>query len=380
MGSKDDGDDQGATGHSTEVLAYSDVDAQMEEFARSVELNERILHGLQRYELMLLEAANLPALLDVLVLATPGHFTLGAVSLRLHDPDGSIGELITEDLNYGDLLILESDSFDLQQLYGAMPCVELLAEDDPRAAQLSMSGADAQSMLLLPLLRDDLIVGSFHWYQPASGAFATNVEIDFISHLAAIIAICLNNCMNAERLSQLSLLDPLTRLSNQRALDMELRKEISRAQRNQKSLTLIMFDVDGLREISDNFGHLAGDFTLKAIANHILTMLRSTDYLARSSRSEFTLLLPACSESKGQEIAERMRSDTEFMEIDDGRGANLFASLSIGLVTWVPQNYPAINMEQLAGQILIAAGQGLERASTAGGNRISIARLTTILV
>lgn len=302
------------------------------------------------------------------------------MSLRLHDPDGSIGELITEDLNYGDLLILESDSFDLQQLYGAMPCVELLAEDDPRAAQLSMSGADAQSMLLLPLLRDDLIVGSFHWYQPASGAFATNVEIDFISHLAAIIAICLNNCMNAERLSQLSLLDPLTRLSNQRALDMELRKEISRAQRNQKSLTLIMFDVDGLREISDNFGHLAGDFTLKAIANHILTMLRSTDYLARSSRSEFTLLLPACSESKGQEIAERMRSDTEFMEIDDGRGANLFASLSIGLVTWVPQNYPAINMEQLAGQILIAAGQGLERASTAGGNRISIARLTTILV
>lgn len=78
MGSKDDGDDQGATGHSTEVLAYSDVDAQMEEFARSVELNERILHGLQRYELMLLEAANLPALLDVLVLATLGtsHWAL----------------------------------------------------------------------------------------------------------------------------------------------------------------------------------------------------------------------------------------------------------------------------------------------------------------
>jgi diguanylate cyclase (GGDEF)-like protein len=378
MSSGDDRDDLDAPGHSVEGISYSDADSQMREFVRSVELNERILQRLQRYELMLLEAANLPALLDVLVLATPEHFSLGGVSLRLHDPDGRIGELITSDLNYGEQLQLESDSFDIQQLYGATPEVELLAADDPRAIQLS--GDKAEAVLLLPLERDGLMVGSFHWASPADDAFTSDVEIDFISHLAAIVAICLENCMNAERLSQLSLLDPLTRLSNQRALNMELRKEISRAQRNQKSLTMILVDVDSFRDIADNYGHLAGDFTLKAIARHIAKMLRRTDYLARSAPSEFALLLPACSESKGQEIAERMRSDTEFMEIDDGRGANLFASLSIGLVTWVPKNYPAINMEKLAGHIQISAEQGLDRASRAGGNRISIARLTTMLV
>jgi diguanylate cyclase (GGDEF)-like protein len=377
MKSGDGRDELGALGHSTEVISYSDVDSQMGEFTRSVELNERILQRLQRYELMLLEASNLPALLDVLVLATPEHFSLGGVSLRLHDPDGRIGELVTSDLNYGEQLILESDSFDIQQLYGATPGVELLAADDPRAVQLN---ADPQAVLLLPLERDGLMVGSFHWCSPAAGTFTSDVEIELISHLAAIVAICLDNCMNAERLSQLSLLDPLTRLSNQRALNMELRKEISRAQRNQKSLTMILVDVDGYQDIADNYGHLAGDFTLKAIATQISKMLRRTDYLARSAPSEFALLLPACSESKGQEIAERMRSDTEFMEIDDGRGANLFASLSIGLVTWVPKNYPAINMEQLAGHIQASAGQGLDRASRAGGNRITIARLTTMLV
>jgi diguanylate cyclase (GGDEF)-like protein len=375
-----DREDLSASGSIADGISYSDVDAKMGEFARSVELNERILQSLQRYELMLLEAANLPALLDVLVLATPKHFSLGGVSLRLHDPDGRLGELITSDLNYGEKLVLESDSFDMQQLYGASPRVELLAVDDPRAVQLASAEADPQAVLLLPLVRDGLMVGSFHWIAPAEGSFTSHVEVDFIDHLSAIIAICLANCLNAERLSRLSLLDPLTRLSNQRALDMELRKEISRAQRNQKSMTMILVEVDGFRDIADNYGHLAGDFTIKKIARHIAKILRRTDYLARSSVSEFSLLLPACSESKGQEIAERMRSDTEFMEIDDGRGANLFASLSIGLVTWVPQNYPAINMEQLASQIQVAARQGLGRANTAGGNRISVARLTAMLV
>jgi diguanylate cyclase (GGDEF)-like protein len=380
MNAGDGREDLKTKGQAPEVIAYSDVDSQMGEFARSVALNERILQRLQQYELMLLEASNLPALLDVLVLATAGHFLLGGVSLHLHDPDGRIGELITADLNYGEQLVLERDSFDMQELYGATPEVELLAADDPRALQLSEVDKNMSTALLLPLERDGIMVGSFHWGSPEAGAFTSSVELDFITHLAAIVTICLDNCMNAERLSRLSLLDPLTRLSNQRALDMELRKEISRAQRNQKPMTMILVEVDGLKDIADNYGHLAGDFTIKAIARHIDKMLRRTDYLSRCAPYEFALLLPACSESKGQEIAERMRSDTEFMEIDDGRGANLFASLSIGLVTWSPQNYPAINMEQLAGQMQTAARQGLNRAATAGGNRISMARLTTMLV
>ena len=137
------------------------------------------------------------------------------------------------------------------------------------------------------------------------------------------ISICVDNCLNAERLSQLSLLDALTRLSNERAFHMELRKEIARAHRSQKSLTLLFIEVDDFADIADNYGHLSADYTLKAVANHISRMLRRTDLLARSDTARFALLLPACSEAKGHEIAERMRSDTEFMEIDDGSGANL---------------------------------------------------------
>jgi diguanylate cyclase (GGDEF)-like protein len=223
-------------------------------------------------------------------------------------------------------------------------------------------------------------VGSFQWGSSEPSAFRTAAELEFMVHLAAIIAICLENCINAERLSKLSLLDPVTRLSNFRAFGMELRKEISRAHRNEKPLTLFMMQVDNFRDINDRYGHLSGDYTIKAIAGKIDNMLRSTDYLARTGLDQFGILLPACSVAKGQEIAERMRSEIEFMEIDDGRGAVLFTSLAIGLTSWSTHSYPAVNMEQLAGQMYDFAIQGMKRASEAGGNRIVLQRLHTTMV
>lgn len=362
-----------------EGVAYRDVDSQMGDFARTVELNERILQRLQSYELMLLDSSSLAALLDVLLHTTPGHFGLSGVSLSLYDRAGEIEALLGTELEFGADLTLERDSFDMQQLYGARPQVELIVSDDPRALRAIANTETGQCAILLPLVRDNVLVGSFHWVAEDADAFGSDVELDFLNHLASIVAICLENCVNAERLATLSLLDPLTRLSNRRAFEMELRKEVSRAQRNQKPLTLLVMEVDNFGDISDNYGHLSGDFALKAIGTHIAGMLRSTDYLARITGSRFALLLPGCAEAKAQEIAERIRSDTEFMEIDDGRGANLFASLSIGITAWAPQNYPAINMEQLAEQLKTNGLQALERSHSEGGNRVSVSRLAAML-
>jgi GGDEF domain-containing protein len=109
-------------------------------------------------------------------------------------------------------------------------------------------------------------------------------------------------------------------------------------------------------------------------------MLRDTDLVARCGIDLFAALLPACPENKGQEISERMRSEAEFMEIDDRRGANLFASLSVGMTTWNPQTYPAVNMEQLANQMRNGSRQALERSREKGGNRVVVTRLTTMFV
>ncbi len=364
---------------SSDALTYSDIDSQMDEFARTVELNERVLQRLQSYELMLLDASSLAALLDVLLNSTQAHFGLTGLSLSLYDPDRELEQLLPENLEFGVDLALERDNFDMQQLYGARPQVEVIVSDDPRALRAIANVDSGQSALLLPLVRDDILVGSFHWVSEDAAAFDSKVEVDYLDHLASIIAICLENCTNAERLSALALLDPLTHLSNDRAFEMELRREVARAHRNQKPLSLMMLEVDDFPTISDNYGYLSGDFVLKAIGRHMAGMLRRTDYLARLQGSHYALLLPGCPEDKGQEIGERIRSETEFMEIDDGRGANLFASLSIGLSTWSPQNYPAINMEQLAEQLKSRSNEALERSLQGGGNRVSLSRLAAML-
>ena len=364
---------------SRESIAYRDVDSQMGEFARTVELNERILQRLQSYELMLLDASGLTALIDVLLHTTPAHFGLSGVSLNLYDPDGELEQLLPDNEAFGVDLNLERDSFDMQQMYGARPRVEVIVSEDSRALRAIANAESGQSALLLPLVRDDVLVGSFHWVSDQADAFDSEAELDFLNHLASVIAICLENCANAERLATLSLLDPLTRLSNGRAFEMELRKEVARAHRHQKPLTLMYLEVDAYDDIADNYGHLSGEFTLKAVGRHVAGMLRSTDHLARVGGARYAVLLPTCAEAKGQEVGERMRSDTEFMEIDDGRGANLFASVSIGLTCWAPQNYPAINMEQLAEQLKSNALQALQRSLQNGGNQVSLVRLAAVL-
>lgn len=363
-----------------EVINYSDVDSQMDDFERSVALNERLLTKLQEYELMLLDASSLPAMLDVLLISARAHFELTDVRLVLYDPQDTVVDLMLDDLDYGDQLQFVQDTFDIQQLYGATPRAEVLPSDDTRIEKAFPNRKHSESVVLLPLVREGQMVGSLHWDGLDASVLSSSAEMDFLAHLSVVIVICYENCVNAERLSQLSLLDPLTRLSNERAFAMELRKEISRAQRHQKPLTLVLLKVDDFADINDNYGHLSGDFALTSISNLISNMLRDTDLVARCGIDLFAALLPACPENKGQEISERMRSEAEFMEIDDRRGANLFASLSVGMTTWNPQTYPAVNMEQLANQMRNGSRQALERSQEKGGNRVVVTRLTTMFV
>ena len=184
-----------------ESIAYRDIDSQMVEFARTVEFNERILQRLQKYELMLLESETLAALLDVLLYMTPGHFGLNGVSLTLYDPDGGIAELLPEGPDFGLDLCLEPDNFDMQQLYGARPEVEYIASADPRALRAIANVDSGQTALMLPLVRDGVVVGSFHWVSAEARAFASDIEKEYLNHLAAVVAICLQNCVNADWLT-----------------------------------------------------------------------------------------------------------------------------------------------------------------------------------
>jgi diguanylate cyclase (GGDEF)-like protein len=139
-------------------------------------------------------------------------------------------------------------------------------------------------------------------------------------------------------------------------------------------------EIDEYDDLYVHYGEMRGHFVVKKVAERISSDLRATDMLARLSRSRLAVLIPGSDEVLGREIAERMRGDVEDFSIDDGHGAVLQVTLSVGMVTWEPQQFPALDMAQLARQMETATGKALEGSRARGGNQVSLSRLSTLIV
>jgi diguanylate cyclase (GGDEF)-like protein len=230
------------------------------------------------------------------------------------------------------------------------------------------------------LLDSGRLIGSFHAGAPEFPFAIGAAEENMIAHMASVISICLQNSIARQQVNQLTMLDPLTHISNPRGFETEISKEISRAQRLSQPMSVLMMEIDEYEDLLQNYGEVRSHFVLRKVAERVSSDLRATDSMARISGSRMAVLIPGCGEVMGQEIAERIRRDIEDFAIDDGRGAILQVTLSLGLVTWEPSQYRAVDMPQLAQQMQTAAEQGLQRTNSEGGNRTSMVRLSALHV
>jgi diguanylate cyclase (GGDEF)-like protein len=98
----------------------------------------------------------------------------------------------------------------------------------------------------------------------------------------------------ADKFYGLAILDPLTGLYNRRYGEDCLRKEITRAERQNYDLAVIVLDLDRFKEINDRFGHAAGDIVLKEFANRLRRSIRACDVPVRIGGDEFLVVLPEC--------------------------------------------------------------------------------------
>jgi diguanylate cyclase (GGDEF)-like protein len=110
-----------------------------------------------------------------------------------------------------------------------------------------------------------------------------------------------------ETIYRMTIVDGLTGVNNKRYLMDALEREIPRARRHERPLSLMMFDIDHFKEVNDTFGHLAGDFVLKELAQLVKGRLRPDDVLGRYGGEEFAVVLPETPLSGGVKIAEELR-------------------------------------------------------------------------
>jgi len=111
-----------------------------------------------------------------------------------------------------------------------------------------------------------------------------------------------------QRLEKLAHVDGLTEVFNHRYFQTFLEKEISRADRNERSISLIMIDVDQFKAFNDEYGHLAGDLVLRELCRLIQGHLRQYDLLARYGGEEFVVVLPETEQANAELVAEKLRA------------------------------------------------------------------------
>jgi diguanylate cyclase (GGDEF)-like protein len=159
-------------------------------------------------------------------------------------------------------------------------------------------------------------------------------------------------------------IDSKTELYNARYFSSALEAELDRAKRFGRPVSILLADLDLLREVNNTYGHLAGDAVLRGVADVLREQLRPFDIAGRFGGEEFSVALPEATHEDALVIAERIRAavaDTGFRL--PGDGGEVRATLSIGVATF-PEN-------DTAGDLIHQADLALYRSKALGRNRVS---------
>jgi two-component system cell cycle response regulator len=155
--------------------------------------------------------------------------------------------------------------------------------------------------------------------------------------------------------------DPLTGLSNRAAFFDIFRQEVSRAERYQTPLALIMADIDRFKEMNDRYGHPAGDLVLAETARRLRTSLRVSDSIGRYGGEEFVIVAPGCTANLAALLAERFRLIVATQPVVFER-EEIHVTMSFGVAA-------TTDLEN-AEDLLRAADEALYRAKNSGRNRV----------
>ena len=184
-----------------------------------------------------------------------------------------------------------------------------------------------------------------------------------LSALAGHLAVAVHNTRLLEEMRYHATFDDLTGLAGRRHFGNELKREIDRARRERRDLSMLLLDVDHFKRVNDGWGHPAGDAVLRALAETLLVGTRSLDVVGRLGGEEVGVLLHGSDEETAVRVAERLRLAVAAMEVP-WKDEVLRVRVSIGVATWDDGMSPD-DLVELSDRALYAAKtQGRDRVIT----------------
>jgi diguanylate cyclase (GGDEF)-like protein len=336
--------------------------------------NETIMKRTQARELTLLRADTLSQLLHAMVDGFRESYSLDAVSLVLLDPQHEVRHLLVAG---GDRPEEFKRIFFVDSLVGLAPQLAVLHKPwlGPFVGadhHLLFPGIpNLKSAALVPLPRKDRATGALCFGSHEASRFTRHHGTDFLSHLGAVAAVCIENAVNRARLLRAGITDFLTGWHNRRYLQQRLKEELARAQRRGGSIACLMIDIDRFKSINDGYGHLAGDNVLKEVAHRIEAQIRSMDTAARFGGDELAILLPEATAPDAAKLAERIREVIAAMPFALNSQISRSLTVSVGVAAVAPGRDEA-DLKALADRLVADADAALYRAKALGRNRVQL--------
>jgi len=250
---------------------------------------------------------------------------------------------------------LPETNIDLEQhpeLLKAFDTQEIVFVPGPR-------GGSTQSVVAVPMRVKNSVLGLIYLRLNQNWLRISEGDDRFFRVMSATAANALRNAEMFEEMQHSARTDFLTGLPNHRSFQATLSTELGRAQRHNHPLSLLIIDLDFLKEVNDKFGHPAGDTVIRAIAETIFKGCREFDVAARYGGEEFTVILPETPLEDAIGVADRIR---EMISECDFPGVGTITA-SIGV-----SNFPvnALGKEDL----IRVADQALYVAKNNGRNRV----------
>jgi diguanylate cyclase (GGDEF)-like protein len=232
----------------------------------------------------------------------------------------------------------------------------------PLARQVPGTPVVEESLLLIPLVAGEHKLGIINCWRLGMNQF-TNREVESASLFAHIAAAAWRNAQLYAELLNAAMTDPLTRLYNSRWLRDSGQRDLVRAARDGKPVSLLLIDLDHFKQVNDGGGHAAGDLVLQRVADRLRAIVRGADAVVRLGGEEFVAVLQDCDGDGAATVAEAIRLAVRDIALPEDCGlSRLTASIGIAV-------YPdhALGLEEL----LAAADRAMYMAKQGGRDRVS---------
>ena len=223
-----------------------------------------------------------------------------------------------------------------------------------------------RSIACIPMVVYNDVIGVINVTNKKNGKEFTEQDIKMLKAVADQAAVAVNKA----QLWDMAVTDSLTGLYVRRYFMVKLQEEIHRAERYDKTISVIMADLDRFKDINDNYGHDVGDRALEAISQFLQKNIRDVDTVARYGGEEFVMLIPDADKDAAFSLAERLREELARIRFDH----LVQITISLGIATYPTDGTDIDDLIKKADAAMYAAKKAGRNTSVKYSDTIRVIR------